>query len=97
MRVRAALAALLILLPVKVIAAPAAHGPQAPATSSASHCPRTTSYLADKSGLYRGQPLRPRKLTELPAGKGYMAVYRKINGCDAPMTMVEYKTQGRQH
>lgn len=59
-------------------------------------CPRTTSYLADKSGLYRGKPLTPRKLTELPPGTTYMAVYRHIGNCEAPMTMVEYRTGPRR-
>jgi hypothetical protein len=59
-------------------------------------CPRTTSYLTGQAGLYRGQPLTPRKLTELPPGIAYMAVYRRINGCEAPMTMVEYRGQGRR-
>ena len=59
-------------------------------------CPRTTSYLADKSGLYRGKPLTPRKLTELPPATTYMAVYRHIGPCEAPMTMVEYRTGARR-
>ncbi|MFL6775381.1 MAG: hypothetical protein ACJ8EH_12720 [Sphingomicrobium sp.] len=57
----------------------------------AANCPNTTSYLADKSSLYRGEPLAPRKLTELPSAAGYMAVYRVINGCEAPLTMVDYR------
>jgi len=59
-------------------------------------CPHTTSYVADQSGLYRGQRLTPRKLTELPPAIGYMAVYRHIGGCEAPMTMVEYRNPRRR-
>ena len=58
-------------------------------------CPHTTSYLADRSGLYRGQPLTPRKLTELPPATGYMAVFRHIGDCEAPLTMVEYRSPHR--
>jgi hypothetical protein len=96
MRVPAALAALLIALSVTAYAAPAAQSPQAPDASTASHCPRTTSYLADKSGLYRGLPLKPRKLTELPPATTYMAVYRHIGGCEVPLTMAEYRNSRRR-
>jgi hypothetical protein len=40
----------------------------------------------------RGDRIAPRKLTELPPAIGYMAVYRTINGCEVPMTVVEYRT-----
>ena len=59
-------------------------------------CQRTTTYLADQAGLYRGQPLTPRKLTELPPAIGYMAVYRHIGGCEEPLTMVEYRNPRRR-
>ena len=55
-------------------------------------CARTTPHYA----LDPSKPLKPQKLTELPPGKGYMAVYRTVNGCEFPMTMVEYRTQGRR-
>jgi hypothetical protein len=61
------------------------------ANAPAANCPRTTSYLAGKTGVYRGAPLAPRKLTELPPATGYMAVYRRIDGCEVPLTMVEYR------
>ena len=64
---------------------------RAPVASSASHCPRVTSYLADRSGSYRGQPLRPQKLTQLPPGTAYMAVYRHVGGCEDPLTMADYR------
>jgi hypothetical protein len=62
----------------------------------AANCPHTTSYLADKSGLYQGKPLTPRKLTELPPATAYMAVYRHIGACEAPLTMVEYRNPRRR-
>jgi len=96
MRVRAALAALVISLPVAALAAPPLQSAQSPEAGAASKCPRTTSYLADKSGLYRGQPLKPRKLTELPPATTYMAVYRHIGDCEAPLTMAEYRNPRRR-
>lgn len=53
-------------------------------------CPTTTRYYAWQSG----HPLEPRKLTELPPATAYMAVFRHIGTCEAPMTMVEYRTHG---
>ena len=64
--------------------------------AAAPNCPRTTRYLADKSGHYRGQPLAPRKLTELPSATAYMAVYRRIGGCEAPLTVVDYRNPRRR-
>lgn len=90
MRVAAALMAVCLLVPVAASAAES-DGPRASGSSSASHCPRISSYLAINSGLYRSQPLMPRKLTELPPGTTYMAVYRHIGGCDAPLTMADYR------
>jgi len=91
MRVRALLVALIISAPA-VAAGP---DPQ-PAKPPAANCPHTTSYLADKSGLYQGKPLTPRKLTELPPATAYMAVYRHIGACEAPLTMVEYRNPRRR-
>ena len=71
--------------------AAAAADAAAPATRP-NTCPRTTSHYA----VDPTKPLKPRKLTELPPGNGYMAVYRTVNGCEFPMTMVEYRTQGRR-
>lgn len=84
----------MLLFAVALAAASASAVPEAPTTSKVCH--RTTSYLAGGSRLYRGQPLTPRKLTELPPATTYMAVYRHIDGCEAPMTMAEYRSQGRR-
>jgi hypothetical protein len=88
----------MLLFTVALMSASVAFGPALPNPSSdrSRSCPRTTSYLADKSGLYRGKPLSPRKLTELPPATTYMAVYRHIGLCEAPMTMVEYRTGARR-
>jgi hypothetical protein len=92
MRVFMALAVLSIS-----VSATAAAGPDSRAVKDpAANCPHTTSYLADQSGLYRGKPLTPRKLTELPPGTAYMAVFRHIGGCEAPLTMVDYRSPRRR-
>jgi hypothetical protein len=60
------------------------------------NCPRTSSYLAEQSGVLRGKPPAPRKLNQLPMGTAYMAVMRHIGGCEAPLTMVEYRNSRRR-
>jgi hypothetical protein len=91
MRVPATLLVVSLLAPVTASGAASHAGVPATGSSSAFHCPRTTSYLADKTGVYRGQPLVPKKLTELPPATAYMAVYRHIGGCEAPLTMAGYR------
>ena len=67
--------------------------PQVPLDKLAAKCPHTSSYVADDPGTYRGQRLSPRKLTELPRGTAYVAVDRHIGGCEAPLTMVDYRSR----
>lgn len=69
--------------------------PQTPGSTPASSCPRSTTYLADKAGIYRNQSLNPRKLSKLPPATAFMAVYRRIDKCEVPMTMSEYRTHHR--
>ena len=54
-------------------------------------CRKPTSYKAESGVAWRDQPVVPRKLDELPDATAYMAAYRTINGCEAPMTVVEYR------
>lgn len=91
MRVFAILMALAISAPATA-AEPAVKVPNAQAPSN---CPRATSHFAGKGSLYRGDRVVPRKLAELPPAIGYMAVYRTVNGCEVPMTIVEYRTGRR--
>lgn len=95
MRVAAALLVVSVLAPVTAPEARSIESTPNAGSSSASHCPRITSYLADGVGAYRGQPPRPKKLTELPPAIGYMAVYRHIGGCEAPLTMADYRNPRR--
>ena len=58
--------------------------PESPAPSkSDANCPRATNYYAWRGG----KPLKPQKLTELPPGNAYSAVYRIIGGCEAPIVV----------
>ena len=57
---------------------------------------RAKVYVAGANGIYRGEPLAPQKLTELPPATVYMAVARHIDGCDAPLTMVDYRLPRRR-
>jgi hypothetical protein len=81
----------MLLLAAALIAAPGPASAQASPT-----CPRTGTYVAEKSGAYRGRPLAPRKLTELPPAQGYMAVYRRVGGCEVPLTMSDYRNPRRR-
>lgn len=96
MRVAATLLVVCILAPVTASRAGPVEAAHSTASSSAFHCPRTTSYLAERTGVYRDQPLMPKKLTELPPATAYMAVYRHIGGCEAPLTMAGYRNPHRQ-
>ena len=95
MRLHAALLALAMITPATAVGAATAQD-RATGASQAANCPHTTSYLADKIGTYRGKPLAPQKLAELPSGTAYMAVYRHIGECEAPLTMVEYRNPRRR-
>lgn len=78
------------------ITAPAAAEPvKAPKAPPTTNCQRTTNHYARDGSIYRGDRITPKKLTELPPGIGYMAVYRTVNGCEAPMTIVEYRSGRR--
>jgi hypothetical protein len=81
------------LIAAAALAAPAAAAAPEPAPAgspAAQRCVHTGRYVA-RDNAYRGGKLAPRKLTELPPATGYMAVYRHIGGCEAPLTMVEYR------
>ena len=91
MRVAAALFVALVFTPATASVAASATGARAAGPTSNSNCQRTSSYFADRTGAYRSGPLKPRKLAELPPGTAYMAVYRHIDGCEAPLTMAHYR------
>jgi hypothetical protein len=59
-------------------------------------CRPTGSHVAAEKTPYRGQKLTPRKLTELPPATTYMAVFRHIGDCEAPLTMSDYRNPRRR-
>ncbi len=86
------------LLPQASAAAPNQSAPAAAAPgvltaipTATKECRQTTSYRADGTLDWRGDKVAPKKLTELPPGTAYMAVYRMVNGCEEPLTVVEYR------
>ena len=89
MRVPGTLFALTICLLSGAAASPQSrHGAPTSSATPSSQCQHPRSYVAvdrpDRS-------VAPRKLTELPPATAYMAVYREIAGCDAPLTMAKYR------
>ena len=96
MRVPAALFLVSILMPATAAVAASPQDRSPLGARPAPDCPRTSSYLADKTGRFQGEPLTPRKLNELPPATTYMAVYRHIGHCEAPLTMVEYRSPKRR-
>lgn len=62
---------------------------QNPDAHAPSTCPPTSRYEAAR----RGGKLPPSLLNELPAADLYMAVYRKIGGCEVPI-IVRYNVGG---
>jgi hypothetical protein len=96
MRVLPALFALSLSVPAIAAGQNVGRPSAGSAPADAKQCRQTTSYLAGEPGIYRGQPLTPRKLTELPPATTYMAVYRHIGGCEAPLTMVDYRNPRRR-
>lgn len=82
----------MLLLAAALMVAPT---PAPYAIKASPNCPRINTYLAENSGAYRGKPLAPRKLGELPPATVYMAVYRRVGGCEAPLTMSAYRNTHR--
>jgi hypothetical protein len=88
-----------MLLFVTLIAAAAASPQQArdmpvinPAPERAS-CPETPMSLARKIGKHPPEAI---PLSKLPPAQTFMAVDRRIAGCPAPMTMIEYRGGARR-
>ena len=62
-------------------------------TQEPASCPETPMSLARKMGK---RPPQAIPLSKLPPAQTFMAVDRRIAGCPAPMTMVEYRGSGRR-
>jgi hypothetical protein len=60
---------------------------------SSSQCPETPMSLARKMGK---RPPQAIPLSKLPPAQTFMAVDRRIGGCEAPLTMVDYRKASRR-
>jgi hypothetical protein len=60
---------------------------------SSSRCPETPMSLARKMGK---RPPQAIPLNKLPPAQTFMAVDRRIGGCEAPLTMVDYRSPKRR-
>ena len=67
-----------------------------PDTGKAVKCRNADVQFVGRNGSAPIEPLRPQKLTELPRATTYMAVDRHIGGCNAPLTIVEYRNPRRR-
>jgi hypothetical protein len=56
-------------------------------------CPETPMSLARKLGK---RPPRAIPLAKLPPAQTFMAVDRRVDGCPAPLTMIEYRGGARR-
>ena len=58
-------------------------------------CPPTVAQQVARQ-IQQGRPNLFHRLVELPPATGYAAVYRHdSNGCEDPLTMIEYRRSGR--
>ena len=76
------------LFAAPAIAEPIGDMPIVIPTSEHALCPETPMSLARKMGK-RGPKAIP--LTQLPPAQTFMAVDRRIDGCEAPLTMSSYR------
>jgi hypothetical protein len=84
-----------IALAALTLATPAIGQP--PSTQPPANCKAVTPYLArEQAGAYQGKGVTPKKLGQLPAGTAYMAVYRQIGGCEAPLMLSDYRNPRRR-
>jgi hypothetical protein len=61
--------------------------------SQAKQCPETPMSLARKLGRQKPQAI---PLNRLPPAQTFMAVDRRIAGCPAPLTMIDYRGAGQR-
>ena len=84
---------LLFMAAAAVSPEPARDMPGYDPVATHSQCPETPMSLARKIGK---QPPKAIPLNKLPPAQTFMAVDRRINGCEAPLTMIEYRNPGRR-
>lgn len=74
-------------------AAPARDMPVMNPAPQAAQCPETPMSLARKMGK---RPPSAIPLSKLPPAQVFMAVDRRIAGCPAPLTMIDYRNPRRR-
>ena len=77
----------MLLIAAALMAAPTTRAAALASWRTRRHCPATTSYYA----WDRGKSVAPRKLDELPPANVYATVYRRVDGCEAPV-IVKYRS-----
>ena len=79
------------LFAASAAAEPARDMPVLDPTPAGALCPETPMSLARKMGR------KPRAipLSKLPPAQAFMAVDRRVDGCEAPLTMVNYRRANR--
>ncbi|MBV8907498.1 MAG: hypothetical protein JOZ20_00715 [Sphingomonas sp.] len=80
------------LLAASAAAEPARDMPVLDPTPEGALCPETPMSLARKMGK---RPPQAIPLSKLPPAQTFMAVDRRIDGCEAPLTMVKYRRGNR--
>ncbi len=81
------------LLAASAAAEPARDMPVINPSPEGALCPETPMSLARKMGK---RPPRAIPLTKLPPAQSFMAVDRRVDGCPAPLTMIEYRSGTRR-
>ena len=81
-----------VAMMASVFAQPTANMPVVNPTPQSAVCPETPMSMARKQGdRLKGVPLN-----KLPPAQTFMAVDRRINGCPAPLTMIDYRNPRRR-
>jgi hypothetical protein len=83
------------LFPVAIVVAAAAAAlpaKRAPLQRTGADCPGVTNQWVREGRSWRSQPMKPRKLGELPPAEAYAAVYRlDERGCMVPVKFREVR------
>jgi hypothetical protein len=82
-----------ILLSAAASAQPAKEMPVINPLPESRFCPETPMSVARKIGT---RPPHAIPLSKLPPAQAFMAVDRRIGGCEAPLTMTDYRNPPRR-
>ena len=82
-----------LLAAANVSTAPAGDMPMINPAPEPSFCPETPMALARRMGKQSPKAI---PLSKLPPAQAFMAVDRRIAGCPAPLTMIQYRGGSRR-